>query len=252
VLTYNSTIHDFNTSSNCFVSTKSCFPEEARALSPSPLRHEEAVELDLDPSFENNDIDPGFRERSTKRRERYEILGLSEGLSEGQPENSTIANSIKMTLAKLTRNLYLSSNSDDQPDSFYKSTLDANKGIYFESDREDVGPITKSIKITVAKMTKNRNFSSIAYEQPNNIIGGICYGLASNDVSTFAKNLTVPETIKNLNPLSTLIIYPQVSDKAMLNVTEGPCCGVDRNELEVLNMIADGSNNMEEVMEEVR
>jgi hypothetical protein len=248
-LTSRSTILDLNRS----VPTKLCYPEPARTFTPSPLRHQEPAELDLSPSSETNDVDPGFHARAEQRRERYEILGLDHGLS----ENLIIADSIKMTVAKLTRNLHLSSTSDDQSEFFDKAILGVSE-VCCRPDREDVEVIANSIKTTIANMTKNLHFSSIAEDQSDmlchtelDMTEGLCCGFASDDISAFTENLTATKPTKNPDPISTLDDHPQVSNHAMLDVTETPR-GSDREDLEDLDMPADGPNIMEGVIEEVR
>jgi hypothetical protein len=63
-------------------------------------------------SEDSNDIDPYFYERSKDRNERYKELGLqSEEI--WKVDNANVKESIRMTVARMTRNYHQSTSSDD-------------------------------------------------------------------------------------------------------------------------------------------
>jgi hypothetical protein len=89
---------------------------------PTSVRHLDRPPVisvrEVDPCFDLEDLDPAFRLRGLKRTKRYENLATCAGLgldlgSTWDPNRERVEHSIKMTVAKMTKNYHMAASSDE-------------------------------------------------------------------------------------------------------------------------------------------
>jgi hypothetical protein len=111
---------------------------------------------EVDPSFDLEDLDPAFRLRGLKRTKRYENLvthaglGLDPGFT-WDPNRERVEHSIKMTVAKMTKNYHMAASSDEAlsgPSSYQPAEDVKTDASNFEKDQmETWDSVIRGIKV---------------------------------------------------------------------------------------------------------
>ena len=127
---------------------------------PTSVRHLDRPSVisvrEVDPSFDLEDLDPAFRLRGFKRTKRYENLATHAGLGldpgfTWDPNRERVEHSIKMTVAKMTKNYHMAASSDEtlSGPSSYQPAEDVKKDASnFEKDQmETWDSVIRGIKV---------------------------------------------------------------------------------------------------------
>jgi hypothetical protein len=127
---------------------------------PTSVRHLDRPPVisvrEVDPSFDLEDLDPEFRLRGLKRTKRYENLATCAGLgldpgSTWDPNRERVEHSIKMTVAKMTKNYHMAASSDETlsgPSSYQPAKDVKTDASSFEKDQiETWDSVIRGIKV---------------------------------------------------------------------------------------------------------
>jgi hypothetical protein len=111
---------------------------------------------EVDPSFDLEDLDPAFCLRDLKRTKRYENLATHVGLGldpgfTWDPNRERVEHSIKMTVAKMTKNYHMAASSDETlsgPSSYQPAENVKKDASDFEKDQmETWDSVIRGIKV---------------------------------------------------------------------------------------------------------
>lgn len=159
----------------------------------TPLGHQDQrctiTVCEVDPEYEIEDLDPNFRRRSDVRRKKYQQL--TTGLEPQFPNGMSLENSIRMTVARMTRNFHGLSLFEGEV------CFDDNEGSEDEEEfsplEQDEDEVLKAIAIGKQILNKESKYQRMKRMPSSN---EICQGMRQMDKF-------LQETIDLRSPLET-------------------------------------------------